>query len=79
MKIDIKPAYHMLPVHPDNCWLLGMQWEGALFIETALPFGLRLVPKLYTAIVDALEWILEQEGVRPIMHYLDDFPVGPTR
>lgn len=72
-KIDIKAAYRMLPVHPDDRWLLGMQWEGALFVETALPFGLRSAPKLFTAVADALEWIVEQEGVHPIMHYLDDF------
>ena len=72
-KIDIKSAYRMLPVHPDDRWLLGMRWEGALFVDAALPFGLRSAPKIFTAVADALEWMIEQEGVCPIMHYLDDF------
>ena len=72
-KIDIKSAYRMLPVHPDDCGLLGMRWEGMLFVDAALPFGLRSAPKIFTAVADALEWIVEQEGVCSIMHYLDDF------
>ena len=72
-KVDIKSAYQVVPVHPEDRWLLGMQWEGALFIDTALPFGLRSAPKIFTAIADAVEWILKHEGVRFVIHYLDDF------
>ena len=53
-KIDIKSAYRMLPVHPDDHWLLGMRWEGMLFIDAALPFGLRSTPKIFMAVADAL-------------------------
>ena len=48
---------------------------GALFIDTALPFGLRSAPKIFTAIADAVEWIVKAEGVDFIIHYLDDFLV----
>ncbi len=72
-KVDVKSAYRMLPIHPDDRWLLGMRWEGNLFVETALPFGLRSAPKIFTAVADALEWIVRQEGVQSILHYLDDF------
>ena len=72
-KIDIKAAYCMLLIHPDNRWLLGMQWEVALFVESAIPFGLRSAPKLFTSVADAVKWIVEQEGVSLIMHYLHDF------
>ena len=27
VKADIKEAYRMVPVHPHDRWLLGMQWE----------------------------------------------------
>ena len=33
-KIDIKSAYRTVPVHPQDWWLLGMQWEGAYFVDT---------------------------------------------
>ena len=38
-KIDIQSAYRIIPVHPDDRWLLGMSWEGALYIDTVLSFG----------------------------------------
>ncbi len=77
-KVDIRSAYRMLSIHPDDRWLLGMRWEGGVFVETALPFGLRSAPKIFTAVADALEWIVRQEGVRSILHYLDDYLlVGP--
>ena len=50
-----------------------MRWEGMLFVNAALPFGHRSAPKIFTAVADSLEWMVEQEGVCPIMHYLDDF------
>ena len=56
-KVDIQSTYRMLPFHPDDRWLLGMQWEGKLFVQTALPFGLRSAPKLFSAVADALQWI----------------------
>ena len=49
-----------------------MQWDGALHIDTALPFGLQSTPIVFTAIADAVQWILQQ-GVRFVIHYLDDF------
>ena len=72
-KIDIKSAYRHVPIHPDDRWLTGMIWDGALFIDTALPFGLRSAPKIFTALADAAEWILRKAGVSFIIHYLDDF------
>ena len=54
---------------------MGMTWEGVIFIDTALPFGLRSAPKIFTAIADTAEWIVRQQGVEFIMHYLDDFLV----
>ena len=40
-QVDVKSAYRNVPVHPEDRWLLGMQWQEAPFIDTALPFGLR--------------------------------------
>ena len=72
-KLDIKSAYRIVPVHPEDRQFLGMQWEGKLFIDTALPFGLRSAPKVFNAVADALEWIMRSRGIRYVAHYLDDF------
>ena len=44
-----------------------------MYVDTVLPFGLRSAPKIFNAIADILEWILSNEGVTDLMHYLDDF------
>ncbi len=72
-KLDIASAYRIVPVHPEDRPLLGMRWNGALFVDSALPFGLRSPPKVFTAVVDGLEWILRAQGACGSIHYLDDF------
>lgn len=72
-KIDIAHAYRNVPVHPQDRPLLAMQWQGQLFIDTVLPFGLRSAPKIFCAISDTLEWVLHQRGLSAVLHYIDDF------
>ena len=72
-KIDIKSAYRIVGVHPEDRWLLGMLWDGGLYVDAALPFGLRSIPKIFTALADALEWAVCQTEVEVLLHYLDDF------
>ena len=72
-KIDIQHAYRNIPVHVEDRVLLVMQWREKFYMDTVLPFGLRSAPKIFSAVADALEWILQQAGVTSIMHYLDDY------
>ena len=72
-KMDLKKAYRMVPVHPDVHAILGLSLERDRFIDTALPFGLRSAPKIFSAVADALAWVLHDRGVSDQMHYLDDF------
>ena len=55
-KMDIDSAYRNIPVHPADRPLLGMRWKGSIFFDTQLPFGLRSAPKIFSAVVDALQW-----------------------
>lgn len=75
IKLDIRNGYRVVPIHPDDRWLMGMTWEGSIFVDTTLPFGLRSAPKIFTALADVAEWIVRQQGVEFIVHYLDDFLV----
>ena len=72
-KIDIEHAYRNVPVHTEDRLLLVMQWREKFYMDTVLPFGLRSAPKIFSAVADALEWILLQAGVTFIIHYLDDY------
>ena len=42
-------------------------------MDTALPFGLRSAPKIFTAVTDAFHWAVLQAGVEYMFHYVDDF------
>ena len=74
-KIDVASAFRIIPVHPADRYLLGMQWKNKVFIDNQLPFGLRSAPLLFNAYADALEWIFRKQGMLNILHYLDDFLV----
>jgi len=70
----------LLPVHPLDRHLLAMDWDRSLYIDTCLPFGLNLTPKLFNVQADLLSWILTQKGILPVFHYLNDFLIlGPPR
>jgi len=73
VKADIQEAYRIVPVHPHDQPLLGVQWNGCMYIDKMLPFGLRSAPKIFSAIADGLQWILVQNGITHLLHYLDDF------
>ena len=72
-KVDVKSAYRIVPVSPEDRLLLGMQWRGRMHVDACLPFGLRSAPLIFTALADGLEWIVRQQGVHFIYHYLDDY------
>ena len=71
-KLDVESAYCIVPVHPTKRLLLGMVWKGELYLNLALPFGLRSEPKKFNSLADALQWMLESQGI-DLIHYLDDF------
>ena len=73
VKIDLKDAYRILPIHPDDRHLLGISWEDHIYVDLCLPFGLCSAPKIFTAFADILAWVLHCCGVRHLIQYLDDF------
>ena len=62
----------MVPVHPCDQHLLGVQWEGNVYVDLVLPFELRSALRIFSALANALQWILAQKGLK-VLHYLDDF------
>ena len=72
-KVDVESAYRLVPVHPDDRPLLAIQWNGAIYGDAMLPFGLRSAPKIFSAVADALEWCFKNRGVSFVEHYLDDY------
>ena len=73
-KIDLKNAFLLIPVHPNDWNLLGICWSHKFDIDTCLPFGLRSVPFLFNQLSIAIHWILQHKySVHHLLHYLDDF------
>jgi hypothetical protein len=65
LKIDLKDAYRLLPVHPDAHHMLGVSWRGNTYVDRCLPFGLRSAPIIFSAIADALAWVFWCKGIVP--------------
>ena len=72
-KLDLQSAYRIIPVHPDDRELLAVNWKNNVFLDAALPFGLRSAPKIFSAVADAMLFIMFKNGVGEAIHYLDDF------
>ena len=77
-KMDIRQAYRNVPVHPQDRLLVGMRWQGQVYVDAALPFGLRSAPLIFTVLADVAQWLMRQRGVAHVDHYIDDFvTLGP--
>ena len=76
-KVDIEAAYRLIPVHPQDRPLQAVRWQGHIFIDPMLPFGLRSAPKIFNSMADALNWHLQQAGIAVIRHYLDNYIIVP--
>ncbi|XP_060111191.1 semaphorin-6A-like [Heteronotia binoei] len=80
-KCDIKSAFRLLPVHPDDFELLGFKFEGKFYTDRALPMGCSVSCAAFERFSSFLEWLLkDRSGRGKIVHYLDDFLfVGAAR
>ena len=73
-KVDIESAYHLILVHPHNRQLQAVIWQGQIFVDQMLPFGLRWE----NVVADALHCYLHHQGISNLLHYLDSLSmVGP--
>ena len=61
-KLDIKEAHQLLSIHADDRHLLGFEWQCGYYVDGMLSFGLLSVPKVFTVVADALEWIVHNKG-----------------
>ena len=69
VKADVKEAYRMIPFTPR----ISIYWGYCLYVDKRLPFGLRSAPKIFSAVADAIQFILTKKGIHNCLHYLDDY------
>jgi len=71
-KIDIKDAFRLLRVIPEDQYNLGIQFMGFYFYERCIPFGIHPGPSFFEEFATAVEKICNAEGIPHIPHYADD-------
>ena len=72
-KVDIKHAYRLLPVRPEDWPLLVFCWQGQYYVDLVLPFGGRSSASIFTSFADLVCWILTNKIRLMVIHYSDDF------
>ena len=79
-KADLQHAFRLIPVRPEQRWLLGHHWEGAYYVDLRLPFGLRSACSIFNDLADLLAIATRHHANHGnIHHYLDDFFfIGPA-
>lgn len=72
-KIDIKHAYRLLPVRPEDWPLLVHHWDGCFYVDLKVPFGGRSSASIFTSFADLVCWVLNEKYCILVIHYSDDF------
>jgi hypothetical protein len=77
-KLDIKDAFRLLPIAPSDCHLVSFQFEGSIYVEKNLPFGLKSSPSLFDDFASLFSWIVADSypggsGSFRFVRYCDDF------
>ena len=73
-KTDIKSAFRIIPIHPDDYHLLGMKWNNSYFFDRCLPMGCSSSCAIFEAFSSSLEWLAKNFlGASGVLHILDDF------
>ena len=80
-KLDVKSAFRICPVRPEDWHLLGFTFEDMYFVDLCLPFGLRSSVNRFSLLADAVLWILKNNySIENSTNYLDDyFLAGPCQ
>ena len=75
--VDIKSAYHWVPVYPPHRTLQGFRWafNGSykFFTDNFLFFSLKNAPSIFHRISCAITRMMARKGFGNIVNYLDDF------
>ena len=73
-KTDIKNAFRLLPIHPNDYGLLGMHWQGSYYYDKCMRMGCASSCLTFETFSTAIEWIAKQKlKIEHILHLLDDF------
>lgn len=72
-KCDVKKAYRIMPIHPDEYNLFVLNYDGKFYYDKSLEMGLSSACRIFEEFSTALEWIARNKLLIELVHYLDDF------
>lgn len=73
-KTDIKNAFRIIPIQPQDYHLLGICWKGLYYYDRCMPMGCSSSCKTFEIFSSAVEWIARKKlHIDHILHLLDDF------
>ena len=73
-KADIKDAFRIIPIHPEDYRLLGFTWRDHFYYDRCLPMGCSTSCQTLDLFTTSLLWILTSVlGGQHMSHILDDF------
>lgn len=73
-KRDVKNAFRIIPIHPDDYGLLGMQWRGLYYYDRCMPMACSSSCLTFEMFSTAVEWIARNKRkIDYILHILDDY------
>jgi hypothetical protein len=76
-KMDLKNAFRLLPIRPQDFELLGILFKDSYFIDKSLPFGAAVSCKTFETFSTFLEFSVKRRMLSgQLIHYLDDFLGG---
>jgi len=70
-KIDLKSAYHSIPIANEDRKFLRFRWKGILYEYTCLPFGLCTAPRVFTKLLKPVVAYLRNKGYISVV-FIDD-------
>ena len=80
-KTDIKSAFRIIPIHPQDYSLLGIKWADKYYFDRCLPMSCSSSCAIFETFSTTLEWLsLQNLRASAVLHILDDFFIrGPFR
>ena len=72
-KEDLAGAYKQIRINPSSWSYTGVLFNGKYYFSAYLVFGARSSVGIFERFSSTTEWIVRQQGITTVLHYLDDF------
>ena len=73
-KSDVENAFRILKVNKDDYRFTGFTFDGKIYWDKNLPFGLSISCQVFEELSKAIQWILKVKlNVKFVSHILDDY------